>query len=117
MALLGEVMLKSTKDFGTSVEFDLYQSDFGNTLLEEYHIGSQLGSGTTYLLIRKCDGARFVLKAISYCDNISKTSCAIAPFKCPGMMEIVRFAQTETYDYLILPYSEGIWHQTFEIDR
>ena len=116
MALLGEVMLENTKDFGKSVEFDLYQSEFGNTLLEEYHISSQLGTGTTYLLIRKCDGARFVLKAISYCDNKGKASCAIAPFKYPGLLEIIRFAQTEAYDYLIMPYNEGQLYHSFGLD-
>lgn len=107
MALLGEVEMDITNDFRRSVEFDLYRSEFGSALLEEYHISSKLGSGTTFLLTRKSDLSKFVLKAISYCDEISNTLLAIAPFKCLGFSEIVDVSISERFIYIVRAYIEG----------
>lgn len=110
MALLGEVMMKITNDFNKSVEFDLYKSEFGSALLEEYHISSKLSYGATYLLTRKRDSSKFVLKAISYCETSSDALLAIAPFKCLKPSDVVDVAMTEHYMYIILTLP-------YEIDR
>lgn len=96
-----------TNDFRRSVEFDLYRSEFGSSLLEEYHISSKLGSGTTFLLTRRSDLSKFVLKAISYCEETSEALLAIAPFKCPGFSDVINVSISERFVYIVRAYVEG----------
>lgn len=100
-------MTDKKNDFKKSVEFDLYKSEFGSTLLKEYHIKSLLSKSdlsNLYLLERKCDGHLFVLKAIS---SIRYMAHPIALKKYPGLTEISAVYETTSYRYLLKRYADG----------
>lgn len=106
--LSGGVMSDKRNDFKRSVEFDLYKSELGNTLLKEYHIKSQLSKSelsNLYLLERKRDTRLFVLKAIS---STMYMTHPIALKKYPGFTEITAVYETSAYRYVLKPYVPGI---------
>lgn len=96
--------------FEKSVEFDLYQSEFGARLFERYQIVETLhqsAQSCVYKIARTVDGELFTLKALLNEDSIHFDIDHIAYLSHEGMARIVEYGESKHYTYVIKPYIEG----------
>ncbi|MBE0451973.1 MAG: serine/threonine protein kinase [Clostridia bacterium] len=104
-------MDKRKGTFEESVEYDLYQSDFGIGLFERYHIVETLhqsAQSCVYKVSRLGDGELFTLKALLNEDSIHFDIDHIAYLSHEGMARIVEYWESSQYTYVIKSYVEGV---------
>ncbi|MDW7660338.1 MAG: serine/threonine-protein kinase [Bacillota bacterium] len=97
--------------FEESVEYDLYQSDFGARLFERYQIVETLhqsAQSCVYKIARTVNGELFTLKALLNEDPIHFDIDHIAYLSHDGMARIVEYGESKHYTYVIKPYVEGM---------
>lgn len=103
-------MEKRKGTFEESVEYDLYQSDFGANLFERYQIVEmihQSAQSCVYKIARISDGVFFTLKALLNEDSIRFDIDHIAYLSHEGMAHIVEYGESKHYTYVIKPFVEG----------
>ncbi|MDW7660341.1 MAG: serine/threonine-protein kinase [Bacillota bacterium] len=99
------------QDFEKSIEFDLFQCDYGKSLVERYQMLDLLYESersAVYKMIRYADQKIFTLKALKNEQGIVYDISRIAHLSHEGMAKIVEFGESEHYKYVVKPYVEGL---------
>ncbi|MBE0451976.1 MAG: protein kinase, partial [Clostridia bacterium] len=98
-------------DFEKSIEFDLFECDYGKSLMERYQILDQLyesDRSAVYKMLRYSDQKNFTLKALKNEQGIVYDISRIAHLSHEGMSKIVEFGESGNYKYVVKPYVEGL---------
>ncbi len=98
-------------NFEKSIEFDLFQCDYGKLLMERYQMLDLLYESersAVYKMVRYSDQKSFTLKALKNEQGIVYDISRIAHLSHEGMAKIVEFGESGNFKYVVKPYVEGL---------
>ncbi|HHX12211.1 MAG TPA: serine/threonine protein kinase [Clostridiales bacterium] len=102
-------MAKNDFNFKDSVEYDLYNSDFGNRILDEYTLLDKIHQGGTsqvFVIRNNVSNKLYILKTVNY--NRSDFNLEfLKDIDHPGIVKVHNVFKTDKYWYVIKDFIEG----------
>ncbi|MBM7560840.1 serine/threonine protein kinase [Fusibacter tunisiensis] len=98
-------------EFEKSIEYDLYSSDYGTSLLEDYCIVDriyEMPHTVLFKLIHLNSDALFTLKVIDKRILPYNDFNALQTLKHPNIAPIQAFGESDAYYYVVKPYFKGV---------
>jgi len=102
-------------EFENSVEFDLFSSEFGQELFDNYKIDSLLyksNQSEIYIMTSLNDNKHYTLKAITKKKGVTFHIDTILNLSHPLIAPVITIGETSNFVYIIKPYIEGITLKT-----